>query len=203
MPSNKLALPKDTIRETVLNLTAQGKSLYEICDMPDMPTRQTIHNWLNADPAFFDQYARARLMQADYYGERVRILGEEALADKAITHEKVQSYRVAIDALKWTAGKLSGKWADRVVHQGDADNPLQVDVSLSPKQELLEYLASRSKAIGGEGDDVIDGEVVYPTSRTTQKPETKTQAVDNVGEFSSRRSSSATGSLGDKSKDGG
>lgn len=42
-----------------------GESLRTICLDEDMPHRDTVFNWINAHPKFFDQYSRARVAQAD------------------------------------------------------------------------------------------------------------------------------------------
>ena len=178
-PTYKSVTAKDTAQQDILLRTANGEDQTTICKAPGMPHRQTVHRWLLDDPHFCDLYARAKLEQADVYAEQVLDIARQTHADPDITHERVQAARTAIDALKWTAGRLRpSKWGDRVTVGGDSEAPVMIDVSASPRMALEQYLSARV----GRASDVIDAEIVYPTSRTTQISETKTQPTDIVDE---------------------
>ena len=182
MGSRALTKPVSEYQEEIIKLTAQGESLVDICKPQpdkDMVHRDTVYKWIAEDANFADMYARAKLVQADFYAEQVLEIARDTHKDKAITHEQVQAARTAIDALKWTAGRLRpSKWGDRVTVGGDSEAPVMIDVSASPRMALESYLSAR----GGRASDVIDAEIVYPTSRTTQISETKTQPTDIVDE---------------------
>ncbi len=61
---------------------AGGESLRFICEDKDLPDRDTINRWLNADNdgALCGQYARAREEQADFYADEIiHIADDESL----------------------------------------------------------------------------------------------------------------------------
>jgi len=45
---------------------AEGMSLVKVCARAGMPSRQTVHRWLNEDPHLQLTYVTAREDQADY-----------------------------------------------------------------------------------------------------------------------------------------
>ena len=53
--------------EAFCNLIAEGKSVFEICASPDMPSQQSVYTWLRNDEDFLERYARAREAQADLF----------------------------------------------------------------------------------------------------------------------------------------
>ncbi len=95
------------IKETIITLLAEGKSLKWILDtIEGMPSRPIVYQWLNPvhknfDKEFFNNYTQAREdsadMEADKIEELVTLLREDKISsDKA---------RVILDAHKWLAGK--------------------------------------------------------------------------------------------------
>jgi hypothetical protein len=117
--------------DTICEMLADGKSLRAICREDGMPNKATVFRWLNRNEAFSDQYARAREAQADSlfddmleiadgHGERVDETGKTLLATD------VQRDRLAVETRKWMAGKLKGKYSDKVKHVGgdEGDNPI-------------------------------------------------------------------------------
>lgn len=88
-----------------------------------MPHTATVCRWLAKDAEFSEQYARAREAQADaLFDDCLDIAdkGTKALADH-------NDRRLQIDTRKWMAGKLKGKYSDKVKHIGgdDGDAPIQ------------------------------------------------------------------------------
>ncbi len=108
--------------DAICELLADGKSLRAICRDVGMPTTSTVCKWLAKNDEFAEQYARARELQADAMFDDcldIADAGEktpEAIADK----------RLRIDTRKWMAGKLKGKYSDKVKHVGgdEGDNPI-------------------------------------------------------------------------------
>ena len=84
---------------------ALGRSLRSVVSDKDMPSHQTIYNWLGKLPSFVEQYTRAKTDSADADADRI-----EEIAEKVLTGSyEPQQARVAIDAYKWTAGKKRPK----------------------------------------------------------------------------------------------
>jgi phage-related minor tail protein len=87
------------------------------------PSSSELYRWLEQVPSFRESYARAREAQADVDADTIADVRAQMLAG-AITPEQA---RVAIDSLKWSAGKRKPKvYGDRV--QVDADLRMQVTV---------------------------------------------------------------------------
>lgn len=72
--------------------------------------------------------------------------------------------RVKIDTMKWLMSKLSRRYADKLVHQGDAENPIvhqhqqigQLVEALSPTQldALVSFTSTLQTATDAESVDI-------------------------------------------------
>lgn len=99
------------IAETICTRLSEGESLRRICRDEAMPAKSMVMRWLEENEPFRDQYARARDLQADDFHARVTDIGLATLQKRY----DPQAARVAIDALKWSAGKLAPrKYGDSV-----------------------------------------------------------------------------------------
>lgn len=111
---------------------AGGESLRSICKNEEMPSRETIYQWLkNNKSGFPDQYARARELQAD-------ALVDQVLDIITIKHEtmiEVNSDRLKIDAIKWMAGKLKPKeYGDKQqIDHSSSDNSMSTNNAITLK----------------------------------------------------------------------
>ena len=97
----------------ILDAIASGKSLRAICKEigvhPGVASAE-----MRADDDLASQYARAREERADYYAESILTTAQATLAGRI----KPDAARVAIDAFKWTASKMSPrKYGDKVVSE--------------------------------------------------------------------------------------
>ena len=107
----------ENIKETILTEIASGKSLKSIIEAnKDFPNRSTIYTWLNEeseyyDKQFSDNYARAHEESGDVDAEKISDLVDKTLKG---TYEPAAA-RVALDALKWSAGvKKPKKYGNKV-----------------------------------------------------------------------------------------
>ena len=121
----------EKIREEILKRISEGESLISLLKKtPALPSTQTVYNWLNSKHTkfsqnFLDRYVRAREIQGDFYFEEVNRIGKETLEKDGHDPDRA---RVAIDALKWTAGKVRpNKYGDR----------LKVDMDISEVKPIL------------------------------------------------------------------
>jgi hypothetical protein len=108
-----------SIMSAICVLISDGKGLPEICAADDMPSRSTIHKWLDEDSELSDRYARAREKQAEFYADEII-----TIADKA---EDAQLARLQVDARKWAASKLAPKrYGDKTLneHSGPDGAPI-------------------------------------------------------------------------------
>jgi hypothetical protein len=92
------------VREQILSLLAEGKSLASICRNEGMPNRATVQRWQNDDPEFDAAVTHAR-------EEGFHLLAELARVN-AQTCEDAAKGRLAFDADRWYLGKLSNAFSD-------------------------------------------------------------------------------------------
>lgn len=135
MPAPRIKIP---VRCSEENLTLicdglrSGKSLNVIltANPEALPNERTFWRWLERDEAARLEYARARQDQAEWYADRIselalqepaHLMGEHGAA--GVDGSEVAHRRLAIDALKWLAGKRSP------LKYGDT--PAQVNVGVA------------------------------------------------------------------------
>jgi hypothetical protein len=118
----------DEIATKICQLIVDGQSLRKICQSDDMPSATTVHKWLCNHSKFAEQYARARIDQADTLAdEMVHIADTEPDANRA---------RVRIDARKWVASKLKPKkYGERL------------DLNVTPNQMTEDEINARIERI--------------------------------------------------------
>lgn len=110
---------------TICERIAGSESLKSICAEDGMPSESTIRNWLargvkGEEPfaEFLRQYGHAREAQADTDADEVGDIGRKTLKGEY----EPNAARVAIDALKWSAGKRAPKkYGDKLQVGGDED----------------------------------------------------------------------------------
>lgn len=136
-------------KEIIVEGISLSKSLKTIMEEnKELPSRQTIYNWLNSnhehfDSSFLDNYTRAREDAADLNAEEVNDIANKTLDG---TYKPDQA-RVAIDAKKWTAGvKKPKKYGSKidVTSKGESINDKK-DLSELSDEELLIYKQIQSK----------------------------------------------------------
>jgi hypothetical protein len=140
--------------DLICDQIADGKSLRSICSQEGMPVKYTVLRWLQADPAFAERYAQARVQAADALAEELQDLADQAIREP----EKANAIRVAIDAKKWIASKLRPKaYGDRI--EQHVVNEVQSPVEVEAKIKLLEAeLLDLMRSHGSEGRADKQGE---------------------------------------------
>ena len=105
---------------------ASGKSLHSFCREHDDVNISTVMRWVSEDEAFRERYERAREASADSHYDRIVSLSEEVLSSPLVDHNR---YKIAIDAMKWTAARMKPKkYGDRVenVHANPDGSNLEI-----------------------------------------------------------------------------
>lgn len=104
---------------------ASGESLRQIARSLDY-TVGRLCQWLYADDERAKQYARAREMQGHLAASEVLEIAD----DPSLTPDE---RRVRIDARKWAAGRMAGRYygdKQRIEHAGDADAPIVTEIRI-------------------------------------------------------------------------
>ena len=109
------------IADTICERIGGGQSLRSICKSDDMPAMSTVFKWLNEQPVFSEQYARAREAQADALFDETLDIADDATndwmerhredgsVDEVVNHEHIQRSKLRIETRRWMAGKLRPK----------------------------------------------------------------------------------------------
>lgn len=81
-----------------------AESMLKICMDDHMPSRQTVYNWLGQHPDFFDKYVKARELQSHHIADVGSYMSIHGVGGDP------QAAAVQLNAVKWTAGRLNGKY---------------------------------------------------------------------------------------------
>lgn len=124
--------------DAICDRLADGESLRAICRDDAMPSTSTVCKWLTKNADFAEQYARAREMQADALFDDILDIADDARNDWMEREgegsegwrengEAIRRSQLRIEARKWMAGKLKGKYSDKVKHVGgdEGDAPIR------------------------------------------------------------------------------
>lgn len=103
------------LADEICRRIANGESLRAICDDKHMPSKGCVLGWVVEDRASFsDQYARAREAAGHGDGDEVTDIARRVLNGEV----EPQAGKVAIDALKWSAGRKAPKvYGDKVTNE--------------------------------------------------------------------------------------
>ena len=118
---------RETIKEKILNLISEGKSLNEIQKTKGLPDSNTIYIWLNKDKEFKDNYTRARADQAMFYAEKIEQTISNLKSSSEKSRELTDIARLEIDAYKWIASKLLPK-----VYGSQQQTNIQINNNIEP-----------------------------------------------------------------------
>ncbi len=131
-------------------ISTSDKGLHTICaENEELPSTTCIMNWMNKEEhkLFVEQYARARLAQADFLADQMIQLSKNEIRSKTLVkgsaesgsfenetdYDNHQRTRLMIDAYKWKASKLAPKkYGEKldVTSQGEKVNitPPQINI---------------------------------------------------------------------------
>jgi len=154
------------IQREILDRLANGQSLASICLNQHMPEPSTIYERLRKEPAFADDYARARGNLADLLFDQCLIIADDDSRDLIVNSDgsvTPNSAAIARDKLKIEtrmrmAGKMSGKYADKPLANDGSNvtvNNLTVnarDMSPDARDRLRAVLIETRDALQGTTD---------------------------------------------------
>jgi hypothetical protein len=156
--------------------TFEGESMRSICRDPAMPSRSRVFKELVENPAFADQYARAREGLYQSWAEEILEISDDSTTDyvtkvgrngheyEAVDQEHIQRSRLRVDSRKWLLSKLLPKtFGDKVEHEHGGEVAVHHDVSSMSEKEkmrrfalfMLEDRAANGTTLPGVAEPVI------------------------------------------------
>jgi hypothetical protein len=145
----------DLICERVATHTFGLKKLCDSYD--DLPTHETVYQWRYKNVMFSDQYAKAKVKQAELLAEEIIEIADDARNDWMATlsddeqglgyklnGDHVNRSRLRIDARKWHAAKLLPRIYGNQAEKSDDDNSAKETQRLI-NERTLELLNAQTK----------------------------------------------------------
>lgn len=122
------------VAELICARLADGETLTRICRTRGMPARQTVHRWRMRNPAFDDQYMRAREIGMEAMSDDMLAIADDDTLDTgpdgAPNHANVGRARLMVDTRKFLLAKLAPRiYGDRVevAHTGRVEHAVTMD----------------------------------------------------------------------------
>lgn len=115
------AWSKDKIAEYKVKIceciSIEGMSLVKVCKQKDFPSISFVYEWLAADTAFVDMYARACENRAEVMAQEILDICDATAEDVSINddgeeivnHNVIQRDRLRVDTRKFLLAKLAPK----------------------------------------------------------------------------------------------
>jgi len=107
--------------EAIFAQLREGVSLTRICRDPDLPDRNTVHNWVKNQPGFRAAYEEARDIGFDAIADGVLEIADQTEHDTIVTAlggPKANAEWIARSKLRvWTRLQLLEKWSHRYRNQ--------------------------------------------------------------------------------------
>jgi len=138
----------DEIANSICEQLVEGISLRTICKAESMPSISSVFNWFQKFPAFLEQYARAKEIQAEGFAEELMDIADDGTNDFVEREDKKGNVRVMldqenilrsklrVDTRKWVVSKLlSKKYGDKLEHSGPEGGPIQFVVTRAGGKE--------------------------------------------------------------------
>ncbi len=133
-PSQKLVAFKKVIKAL-----ESGKTLGNILDEPNMPSRTGFYSWLKSEEGFEEKYVRAKELSAEaLYDEMIRIAETPIMGDETTigpngvtitTKDQIHHRRLLLDTIKWRLGKEAPrKYGDKLDVTSDGEKVGQVTI---------------------------------------------------------------------------
>jgi hypothetical protein len=110
----------------ICQLTAQGKSLAEVCRMPGIPPYDVVLHWLRREKMFSAELQLARRQRGHvYFDEAIGYARAAASAPK----DMVPGLAAAMKGMQWAAERsLPSEFGTKVVHEGNEEKPIVMRV---------------------------------------------------------------------------
>ena len=110
-PKQKYVRVTKALMADIAERLGQGESLLRICDEEGMPAYFAITKAVIRDPELYEIYRHGRVLQAEYYADRINSLAESPLptthadgtpCDARWLGAEIQRRKLEVETLKWT-----------------------------------------------------------------------------------------------------
>lgn len=101
--------------DRICNWLMEGKSLRSFCREPNTPDISTVFRWISKNNDFYNQYARAREVQAEVHVDMMMDIAETDVNDNI----QLRQNELRIDTIKWTSSKIKPKKYGNLVQTED------------------------------------------------------------------------------------
>jgi hypothetical protein len=120
-PPGRPSIYSDELASKICGYVAEGYSLRQIGDLPQMPHQRTMKRWLAEKPTFQERYAQAKEEMAEHFAEEILEIADDGSNDwierevesgkiiKVVDHEHIARSRLRVDTRKWLMSKLLPK----------------------------------------------------------------------------------------------
>ena len=154
------------IADEICRRLSEGESLREICKDAHLPTARAVHYWL-LEPEhreFFQQYTRARELQAHMLADEIIKISDDATNDwmerrseaekgaginngYVLNGDHVQRSRLRVDSRKWYVSKVLPKiYGEKVTAEVSGPNgePIRFSWASNPEQAMPDPSSSHT-----------------------------------------------------------
>jgi hypothetical protein len=122
------------IADEICERLAHGETLRKMVLDDHMPASSAIYRWLDSNESFKEQYAQARVRQADYYAEMI--------IDESFGAHDASIGRLRMDALKWASSKIAPKkYGDKIELESNNNQNLTLSFNIPNRgneREIIE-----------------------------------------------------------------
>ena len=135
-PKNKQGRPTiytQAIADEICERLAHGETLRKMVLDEHMPASSAIYRWLDNNESFKEQYAQARVRQADYYAEMI--------IDESFGAHDASIGRLRMDALKWASSKIAPKkYGDKIELESNNNQNLTLSFNVPSRGNDIEII---------------------------------------------------------------
>lgn len=125
-------------------VSTNALGIRQICEAhPELPETSTIYRWLQDNPSFREQYARAKELQLQLLEDEMLDIADDGSNDymtvtkkngeeyEVLNKEAVMRSNLRIETRKWLMSKLLPKrYGDKLQHTGDGGGPVKFTVEI-------------------------------------------------------------------------
>jgi hypothetical protein len=169
----------DKLGKKIADLISDGASLRSIGEMPTMPSRRTMREWLARHPAFRQSYDTARTEWIHSVEEEIANLADQAQSiaeSSANPAAAINGLRTTIAAKQWLLSKLAPSvYGDRIAQEitGKDGTALMQPAEVDIGKTAMMLMAVLAQMPGAKNDRMIDHIAPQPS---LPKPDPEAEA---------------------------